>query len=504
MEERHMCTARKPGRVRPRAKGLIDSMRDFLTSGLFKQVRKTASRRKMPRWDLHPLLYILLMTTWCCGDSLPERFEAARAFYVACCPKRKRPGETFVGFEKAVSKLPICVFRVVASALRGRIAALFGDRLKLGEFIPFGCDGTRQACPRTEELERRLGTFGKDGSPPMLWNTCIVHLRLGFPWCWRFGKGGKASERQHLVSMLKWLPKCALLVADAGYVGYDLVRELIAKNVSFLIRMSSNATFYIDKDGMRPADWSEGVVYYWPKTIRNDGKPPIRGRFICVCGRKRKTDVWLFTNVEDQRRLSWEMAGQFYRWRWENEGFFRTYKHTMKMLKMTSRTLRLAHREAEASMLATQLLLVQGALAMPKPSVAGELPAMCSPRKVLLEVRREITGRVLSRIPFGNRLVGAARERRQRTTPKQKREWPRRKTHKPPKGFKGSGVFKLKELTSNICKYGFDQTWTLDGLGNFSEFDDDGLRKPAPSTKPTKSSRSAAHGWTRPTTSPAI
>ena len=42
------------------------------------------------------------------------------------------------------------------------------------------------------------------------------------------------------------------------------------------------------------------------------------------------------------------------------------------------------------------------------------------------------------------------------------------------KGFKGSGVFKLKELTSNICKYGFDQSWTLDGEGNFSEFDDGG------------------------------
>ena len=40
--------------------------------------------------------------------------------------------------------------------------------------------------------------------------------------------------------------------------------------------------------------------------------------------------------------------------------------------------------------------------------------------------------------------------------------------------FKGSGVFKLKELTSNICKYGFNKSWTLDGEGNFSEFDDGG------------------------------
>jgi hypothetical protein len=428
-----MCTARKPARVRPRAKSLIDSMREFLTSALFRQVRKAAFRRKMPRWDLHPLLYILLISTWCCGDSLPERFEAARAFYVVSCPKRKRPGTSFAGFDKAISKLPISLLRATAAALRGRIAVLFGDRMKVGEFVPLGCDGTRQECPRTEELERRLGTFGKDGSPPMLWNTSIVHLRLGFPWCWRFGKGGKASERHHLLLMLKWLPKCTLLVADAGYVGYDVARALIAKNVLFLIRMSSGATFYTDKEGMQPAAWSEGIVYYWPKMMENQGKPPIRGRLIRVRSRRQNTDVWLFTNIEDRQKLSREMAGQFYRWRWENEGFFRTYKRTLKMLKLTCRTVRLVHREAEASMLATQLLLVQGALAMPKATSADKLPAMCSPRKVLLEIRREMTGRIPPRQPISIRLVRTIREHRLRTTPKQKREWPRRKTHKSPK-----------------------------------------------------------------------
>jgi hypothetical protein len=165
---------------------------------------------------LHPLLYILLLTTYCCGDSLPEKFEAAKGFYVFCCPKRKRPGASFTGFEKAVAKLPMPVLRALATAIRGRVEAIFGDRWKVGNFIPFGCDGTRQACPRTAELERRLGASGKEGSPPMIWNTSIVHLTLGFPFCWRLGKGGKASERSHLLSMLRWLPAAALIVADAG------------------------------------------------------------------------------------------------------------------------------------------------------------------------------------------------------------------------------------------------------------------------------------------------
>jgi hypothetical protein len=50
------------------------------------------------------------------------------------------------------------------------------------------------------------------------------------------------------------------------------------------------------------------------------------------------------------------MASQFYRWRWESEGLFRTYKQTLKKVKLVSRTVKLVHREAEASLLAVQLL----------------------------------------------------------------------------------------------------------------------------------------------------
>ncbi len=425
-----MAGARMRAHQRRRAKSLIDSMRDFLTPSVFKQVRKAAKRRKSPRWDLHPLLYILLLTTYCCGDSLPEKFEAAKGFYVACCPKRKRPGESFSGFDKAVAKLPMPVLRTLAAAIRQRVEVIFGDRWKVGGFIPCGCDGTRQTCPRTEELERRLGTFGKEGSAPTIWNTSIVHLTLGFPLCWRFGKGGKASERSHLISMLGWLPKAVLIVADAGYVGYNLVATMIAANVSFLIRMSSNATFYTETD--EPLEeFREGIVHYWPKTQQIERKPPIRGRLIRVHSERHKVDVWLLTNVLDPEQLTFDTAATCYRWRWENEGFFRTYKRTLKKVVLMSRTLRLVHREAEASMIATQLLLCQGALAMPAPQT-GNLPVMCSARGVLLEIRRDMAGRANRCQPFTERISHAQRDRRLRTSAKQKREWPRRKDHKPP------------------------------------------------------------------------
>ena len=425
-----MARARKRARQRRRTKLLIGSMGEFLTAAVFKQVRNAGERRKSPRWDLHPLLYILLLTSYCCGDSLPEKFEAARGFYVVCCPKRKRPGVSFTGFEKAVAKLPMPVLRTLAAAIRGRMEAVFGDRWKVGNFIPFGCDGTRQACPRTEELEKRLGTFGKEGSPPMIWNTSIVHLTLGVPFCWRLGKGGKASERNNLIHMLSWLPAAALIVADAGYVGYEVTAALIRANVFFLIRMSSMATFYSESNELLE-EFREGIVYYWPKTQQNEGKPPIRGRLMRIHSCRHKVDVWLFTNVEDPQQLPLETAATCYRWRWENEGFFRTYKRTLKKVTLMSRTVRQVHREADASMIATQLLLCQGALAMPVPQ-KGNLPVMCSPRGVLLEARRDISARRAPKEPFSQRITRAQREQRVRTSAKQQREWPRRKAHTPP------------------------------------------------------------------------
>ena len=427
-----MVPARKPSRLRPRARSLLECLQEFLTPEVWKQVRKGASRRKMPRWDVRPLLLVFLTMTWCCGDSLSEKFEAARGFYVICHDKRRRPGETFHGFQQAVGKLPVAVLRALAGGIRGRIEQLLADRWWIGGWIPFGCDGSRLECPRTAELEQRLGQGGKEDSAPTVWVTAIVHLLTGVPWRWLFGRGSKPSERNHLVQMLKDLPRQALVVADAGYYGYDLMLELIGAGVSFLIRMSSTVTLYTDHQtplrGFR-----EGLVYYWPDRAQKKRLAPVEARLLCVRDKKRKVDVWLLTDVISSKQLSLSDANRFYRWRWENEGYFRTYKRTLAKMKLMSRTLREVHREAEASMIATQLLLAQGARALPNGQ-AEEPRVLCSPRKVLLEIRRELSGRLGSRRQgtFLGRLKECFREMRQRSSPKATRSWPRRKDHKPP------------------------------------------------------------------------
>lgn len=427
----HSPSPRQTRRRRRRAQSFVQCVRQFLTPEVFKQAhRARQSQRRSPRWQVQPLLFVLLSMTWAVGDSTPERFETARAFYVACHASRKRPGQSVGGFQAALSKLPVQVLRTVATAIRQQLLVQLGDRLLTGGWRVFGCDGSRVECPRAAELEQRLGQAGKDQSAPTVWVTAVVHLRSGLLWAWRTGKG-TASEQAHLLKLLGSLPSYSLIVTDAAYQGYELTLEILAAGASFLVRVSSKVWLYTETQ--QPLeDFQEGVVYYWPKQRQERQEPPLRLRLIRVRGSKH--DVWLLTDVLSSQRLSAAMAGQFYRWRWENEGLFRTYKQTLKKVKLVSRTVRLVHRELEGSLLAVQLMLAQAALKLHPCTSLWDEPVMASPRQVLLEIRREIrdASPVRRRPAFTQRLARATRERRPRTSPKAVREWPRRKPHQPP------------------------------------------------------------------------
>lgn len=430
-----MAATKTARRLRPQARSLADSLREFLTPALWKQAqaaRTRAGRRtKHPaRWQTQPLVLVLLLLSWSCGDSQAERFETAKAACSVCLDKRRRPGRTVQGFEKALARLPVAVLRVVAAGVRRRLQAVFD--LAAEGFVVLGCDGSLLECPRTAELEQRLGDRGQEHAAPGLWLTALVHLRTGLLWAWRLGQS-TASERLHLTQLLPTLPAGTLLVADAGFNGYGLAQAILQARASFLIRASAKDFLYTE--GLVPRDrWRDGLVLVWPKAAQDKGQPPLRLRLIRVHSRKTKHDVWLLTDVLEARRLPAATAARYYRWRWENEGLFRTYKRTLAKVKLTSRTVRLVHREAEGALLGTQLLLAQGVRALPRRT-AREAPRRCSPRGVLREIRRELQAAAAARrrASLRRRLAQARREQRRRGSAKQKREWPRRVGHQAPK-----------------------------------------------------------------------
>jgi hypothetical protein len=435
---------------------LREVLREFLTPDLWKQAhqkRQRTRRQKSSRWATQPLVLVLLFMTWCGGDSQAERFEVAKAYVQTnWLAKRRCCGKFVGGFETALKRLPLAVLRTFAAGILRVLVKRVGALWLFQGFVPIGCDGSRVTCPRAAELEKRLGAAGKDKSAPSLWVTALVHLRWGVPLAWRFGKSN-ASERSHLLQMLSLLPRNTLLVADAGYVGFRLAQRMVQDDVKFLLRMCSNATLY-RQSGSGLEHYREGVVWYWAsKADTQAGALPLRLRLIRIRAKRREDDVWLLTNVREHSRLPLALAGQFYRWRWQNEGCFRTYKYTCKKVKLVSRSLRMVHREAEGSWLALQLLLVQGVLAQKhraeerqasKEGATEKAEAttegkpdttLFSPRQILIAIRQEMSGQRRRGEPhYGERLYQARGEERPgRTSAKASREWPRPKKHKPPK-----------------------------------------------------------------------
>jgi hypothetical protein len=411
---------------------LSEAFHQFLTPQVWKQAHQVWSRiRTSQRWALMPLVWVAITMSWCGGQSQEERFALARAAYVAQHPRSRRPGKTLTGFLSALSRVPLPVLRALARGVRQRLGQLWVESLRVGDWVPMACDGSRVECPRSAELQQRLGEAGKPGSSPTVYLTTLVLLPIGVVWSWSLGKG-TADERFHLRKLLRTLPRRSLLVADAYYLGYQLFRDIVQAQAAFLVRMSSKAYLYTTENRSLKT-WTEGLVYYWPQEMQRGGLPPLHVRLLQIKG--RRSVVWLLTSVLDAQELSRSTAGRLYRWRWRNEGLFRDYKRLLQKVKLTSRTVALVHREAEASLLALQLLL---ALAVP---VQGSQPLASpgSPRRQLLRLRyaiqmtlRQLGPRQMAQYQRMLTLV-RSQARPHRRSAKVRQKWPRRKEHTPPK-----------------------------------------------------------------------
>ena len=142
-----------------RPRSLLDYVREFLTPAVWKQARQAVPRRRaLPRWDLQPLVLVLMALTWAAGDSQPEKFAKARGFYVACYRARKRPGKTLEGFQKALGRTPMRLFRALSAGIRRAIHARLGaQRLVDGGHDPAAGSAlpVRVSAHRSGELGRQ-------------------------------------------------------------------------------------------------------------------------------------------------------------------------------------------------------------------------------------------------------------------------------------------------------------------------------------------------------------
>src|SRR5271169_213535 len=126
-------TARKRRKTKPcliPRRSLRAVIQDLLTPAVWKQAhqkRQKGRRQKSPLWTTQPLVLVLLFMTWCNGDSQAERFEIAKAYWLTAWMSRRRgPGKTLQGFQKALKRLPLVVLRTFTAGMRRLLVRRLG------------------------------------------------------------------------------------------------------------------------------------------------------------------------------------------------------------------------------------------------------------------------------------------------------------------------------------------------------------------------------------------
>jgi len=358
-----------------------------------------------------------------CSGTLRDRFEVALSVLDRVIPRRRRVGRSYQGFIKALMKYADSLLPAMQDHLRQAVKMVSRKHWTRFGWVIFAADGSKIDCVRSESNESFFGIAGRAKSGPQQLLTTLWHMGTGLPWAWVTGRADDA-ERNHLRQMIELLPALCLLVADAGFTGFDLLRQLQRANVFFLIRVGANITllrklgYTVVKDG--------NTVYLWPQKRRSDN--PLVLRLICVQPAGGKKPIFLITDVLDHDKLSDETAAAIYQMRWGVEVFFRSLKQTLQRRKMRSAAPRQAALELHWSIMG---LLLLGLMSVKAIDSRGKDPLCWSLASALRVVRR-----AMQRPPAYRTLVrhlaDAIKDTYARHRDKKARNWAHKKNDPPP------------------------------------------------------------------------
>ena len=254
--------------------------------------------------------------------------------------------------------------------------------------------------------------------------TTLWHMGLGLPWDFRVGPGAD-GERRHLEQMLDELPQGSLIVADAGFVGYELCQRVLNAGQSFLLCVGGNIRLLTDLGWEH--EQREGLLYLWP--LKHRHLPPAVLRLIVL--RRDKQEIFLPTNVFDPQQLSDTDAGVLYEMRWSVEVFYRSYKQTLHRRRLLSRMPATCLTECSWTMLGPWLL---GLPTVSRIAAKKQAPLSWSVALARNAVRRAIRVGICG--GQGGRLfrdlASAVKDAYKRRGPKAARDYPRKKHEKPP------------------------------------------------------------------------
>jgi Transposase DDE domain len=412
-----------------------------------------ASLRGSKRATWKPRLLAATALVWATSEAgtLQERFAQARKIITKVFRWQLAPGVSAQGFLKMLAKWQPQLLGVLVPHLREQMRTGHSAQWQTAGYALFAVDGSRVALARTKSLEaafspprrrpRKVATGmrrtrkrqaaaarHKKATSPQVWLTLLWHVGSGLPWAWRTGPSG-ASERDHLLAMVSELPAHALLVADAGFVGYAVWQTLLTAGHHFVIRVGANVRL------LRQLGWVREhaqVVYVWPDAAARKHQPPLALRLVVV--HDGKQPLYLVTDLP-QSRLSDRHVATIYGARWGVEVFFRTFKQTFGCRKLRSRSARNAQLEMEWALVGVWGVCLLGVREL---SACGQEAGRLSPAAALHAFQRTLREyRVRPETPaetLWTQLRLAQRDAYQRRSSKTSRAYPRKK-RRPPIGL---------------------------------------------------------------------
>jgi IS4 transposase len=373
-------------------RALEQAVNELFTAKAFRPVRA----RGGSRWTGRMLTTVALFWAWSGFTGLKERFQEAAKVAGKILRWLPDPGRTYQGFIKQLRKWHEELQRACLGELRSRMQHGGCGRWEIGGFVVLAGDGSRVELPRTRSNEaayspkrkkkkkrkrcearkkrkfrgRKQGkrsrrrkqqsaqSIAKKANSPQMWLTLFWHVAMGLPWAWRTGPSD-SSERGHLQDMLAELPENTLITADAGFMGYEFWRAVMAAGHHFVIRAGANVRLLKQLGYAREYDQT---VYLWPNAAAKKQEPPLVLRVIWV--HDGRQPMCLVTNVLSKTRLSDRQIVEIYQARWGVELFFRTFKQTFGRRKLRSHSAANALLEIDWSLVGlwSVCLLAQHAL----------------------------------------------------------------------------------------------------------------------------------------------
>ena len=332
----------------------VKQLRSVLKELFPKKIFNSINQRDTATWRPHLLAACAFLWMACNEKNLTDSFAFVHKIVLAIFTTVKYLGTSYQGFTNQLGRYNARMMSVILPHLRDLTKSKLKDFWLVAGFLLVGVDGSRVQLAWTKSLKAAFAPKKKKNDTkkkhknrtqryknkqsekdrqkkaesPQLWLTLLWHVGTGLPYNWRLGPSD-SSEREHAMQMFVELPDGALVVADAGFIGYDFWSSLVESKKRFLIRVGGNVML------LRKLGWSvkerHDTVYLWPKGKRD--REPLCLRLIRI--HDGKHPLCLVTNLEEEE-LSCEAALEIYRRRWGIELFFRTLKQTFGRRKLRS------------------------------------------------------------------------------------------------------------------------------------------------------------------------